>query len=237
MTIAVDVEHLVREVLARLAAETAARTASVTTQGVSSTISTTLKLDDRVISATLLQGRLKGIKQLQIAAKAILTPAARDLLNQHRVELQRGTASTISPEATNSSLVLGVVETNFETSALLKALTNQKITVEQLARSGWKSVISELTTTVARDGRWGLLLTSAPAIALCAANRVSGVRACRGQSVAEVQHALKTFAANLLIVDPATVTYFSLKQMSTLFAQTGTRTMLPAYQSLLSTST
>ena len=48
-----------------------------------------LKLTDKVITMRSIEGRLTGINRLVVAAKAIVTPAVKDELKKHKVELIR----------------------------------------------------------------------------------------------------------------------------------------------------
>jgi hypothetical protein len=52
-----------------------------------------LKLTDKVVTLRSVEGRLAGIERLVVAAKAVVTPAVKDELNKHKVQLVRQTTS------------------------------------------------------------------------------------------------------------------------------------------------
>jgi len=78
-----DIEQIVREVVKRLtqrelgAASTAAHEAS------------TLVIPDRVVTTQLIQGRLQGVRVVQVRADAVVTPSVRDELTEAAVQLTR----------------------------------------------------------------------------------------------------------------------------------------------------
>lgn len=55
-----------------------------------------LALCDRVVTTRTLEGRLSGVGVVRVEARAIVTPAVRDLLNEHGVALVRGAATQVA---------------------------------------------------------------------------------------------------------------------------------------------
>jgi hypothetical protein len=49
-----------------------------------------MNLSERVITLSQLEGQLDGVVRLHVAERAVITPAARDLLKERGVELVRG---------------------------------------------------------------------------------------------------------------------------------------------------
>jgi hypothetical protein len=49
-----------------------------------------ISLSDRVVTVSQLEGQLAGVIRLHITDRAVVTPAARDLLKERGVELVRG---------------------------------------------------------------------------------------------------------------------------------------------------
>ena len=85
----------------------------------------------------------------------------------------------------------------------------------------WRRVVAELTDTVVKDGRLGLLLSGKPDVACCLANRRPGVRAAVARDRDEVAQAVGNLGVNLLVVDPARRSLFQLGQMVKQFLQAG----------------
>jgi hypothetical protein len=55
--------------------------------------SSSISCSDRVITLSHLDGQLNGVARLYIAQRAVITPAARDLLKERGIELVRGDKS------------------------------------------------------------------------------------------------------------------------------------------------
>lgn len=48
-----------------------------------------LTLNDKVVTMRLIEGRLTGVTRLVVARRAVVTPAVKDELKKHKVELVR----------------------------------------------------------------------------------------------------------------------------------------------------
>jgi hypothetical protein len=73
----IDIDRIVREIVARLRAEMEAQPVDE------------LSLDTRVVTMTEVKGKLDGIRQLKIGLRAIVTPSVRDELNDKKITLVR----------------------------------------------------------------------------------------------------------------------------------------------------
>ncbi|MEX2121071.1 MAG: RpiB/LacA/LacB family sugar-phosphate isomerase [Pirellulales bacterium] len=236
----IDVEVIVREVMARLETSGDGDQATTGTQdgrgtkgqkAAGSGSSGELALTARVVSLAELDGRLEGLKRLRVPAGAVLTPAVRDLLRQGNVAVEYvgGSADTA-----RHTLVLGLAESAYEPAALARAVAQTGTSVEQLARTGLAGVVSEMCDLVASGGKLGLLLCGQPAAALCLANRRPGVRAAVAADRRGVTGALDQVAANLLVVQPASRSFSELRQMMIEFVRPGPRSCPEHLRSCLS---
>ena len=77
-----QLEWIVQEVLRRLQSMDVSR---AKVNG-----STTLVVDEPLVALSTLEGRIRGIRQLRVTGKAVVTPAVRDLLKERQIELVRG---------------------------------------------------------------------------------------------------------------------------------------------------
>ena len=77
-----DVERIVLEVSRRLGL-LASPQPSASVKGVE------LVLTDRVVTLRSIEGKLAGVARLVVAARAVVTPAVRDALNDRGIELVR----------------------------------------------------------------------------------------------------------------------------------------------------
>lgn len=205
---AAQIERLVREVLAQLAPMPAPR-AEATTE---------LWLEQSVIAVRDLEERLAQVKQVVVPAKAILTPAARDFLKERGIQVRR--ATVVTPKASRpTTLLLGVAETRHETTAVISQLRQRGVQVEQLARTGLKTVVAELAIEASRGGRRAWLLTEATHEAVCLANRTPGVWAATAQHRGELAAARKAIPLNFVITNPAASTTFQQTQLAQEYAK------------------
>ena len=79
-----DVERIVAEVIRRLRAME-----SSPAPATPAPIVHDLVLTERVITTRTVEGRLGGVQRLLVPAKAVVTPAVRDELRKHKIELVR----------------------------------------------------------------------------------------------------------------------------------------------------
>lgn len=79
-----DVERIVAEVIRRL------RGMEPSPAGAApASVGHDLILTERVITLRTVEGRLGGVQRLLVPAKAVVTPAVRDELKKHKIELVR----------------------------------------------------------------------------------------------------------------------------------------------------
>ena len=227
----INVDEIVREVLAQLAGHAVSdaswnptvSTAKVKESETKNTAAKNeLRIDARVVSLAELDGRLEGVTQITVCNLAVLTPAARDLLRQKKISVgyrieQKSTA------AIRHTLSIGLAETRFEPTLLVRMLSESGTAVEQIARSGLASVTDELCDLAAKSGHLCLLLTGQTAASVCLANRQRGVRAVLGVNVKSVSEAVSAIGANVLIVDSSGRSAFELRQMVREFIKPGER--------------
>ncbi len=227
---AAEIDRIVREVLNRLAPTDAA--ALTKQDNPTATTPGSLFIAGRVVTVNDLDGRLEGIRTVLLAPRAVVTPAARDLLRQRGVTLASHlpTAASQSNRFALSIVVLGVAETSFEPAQLVQTLAQSQVSVERLAKTGLATVVEESADHVARSGKLAMLLTGQPLAGAALANRHRGVRAACAADVATVARAIREIGVNFLAVDPAGVSFFALRQLVREFALGGARACPMALQ-------
>ena len=115
MTESPDIERIVRDVLRRLEQDSAgadsggaasrgsasggSASAHTSAHDASGGQSGALVVHDRVVSLPQLEGRLEGVRRLQVAPSAVVTPSVRDLLRQRGIELCRDGAGRPGDDA------------------------------------------------------------------------------------------------------------------------------------------
>src|SRR4051812_22339888 len=104
-----EIERVVRAVLDRLNAGTPGPAPSSPQPAPGHT----LTVSDRVVTLATLSGRLEGVVQLVVPARAIVTPAVRDRLRELKIGMSYA-ANGLTTTAPARSVVLGVAETAYE---------------------------------------------------------------------------------------------------------------------------
>jgi hypothetical protein len=202
----VEIERIVREVMARGRASPASEPALCPRQAVLD-----LGPEAAVVSLAALDGRLDGILELLVPPRAVITPSAREELARRRICLAR----TASPStAADTTLVLAIADTSFQTAGLVHDLSRLGLTTVELARSGLAAGVGELCDAVARDGSCGMVLCGRPWTAICIANRNKAVRAVGGTDAGAVLQGIEETRANVAVVNPARVGPSGLRRVA-----------------------
>lgn len=205
------IERIVGEVLDRLRTNKTATTNETSNQKPEQNpASDRLELADRVVTTATLEGRLAGRRAIVVLPQAVVTPAARDLLREQNIAIERRARGERQAEL-GLRRVVGVAETSFEPAAMLAGVS--AIEFEQVARVGLVGVIDDVVDQVVRGGALGLVFTDQADAALCLANRTAGVRAVLARSAAQVRQARSNLAANLFVVEPRSKSLFELRQI------------------------
>ncbi len=210
----VDIEQIVREVIAQLRSHSPAVVTATPKQApalqatsavAAPSITSTLEITDRLVTLATLENRLSAIGHVVLPRGAVVTPSARDLLRARGVQVSYATA--IARTATRS-LVIGVAElsmpgTRFDLDGFLASIATESLPIERVATTGLATVTAELADHATRGGRAVVLLTSRPEAAVCLANRRSGVRAVAARDTVIASRGIAEVAANFLAIDPS----------------------------------
>jgi hypothetical protein len=223
----IDIERVVREVLARLGAgvsvgeETtpAAESRPAPKPATSSAVSVdgALTVSSRVVTMAEVGDKLGAVRRLVVPPKAVVTPSVRDELHRRNVTLVYGQPST---PAGFVRLVISTVG-SYDPGSLAAALADEPVTVDLRRHHCPVAATDELATELARPDTVGVILSNHPAVAVCLANRHRGVRAVRGVEPSRLTSDLESVGANLMVVDPGAAGPFRLKQMVTQVCRRG----------------
>ena len=200
----IDIDRVVREVLAELDFAPPGDTGGE------------LVVSARVVTLSQLEGRLENIRRLVVPPRAVITPAVRDELIRRKV-----TVAYAPPDATGAVVpiraVLVVTGKRFDTTPLPGALNSEGIEVQEHRCDCLIAATDRLAGEITRPDTLGVLLTRHVAAGLCLANRLRGVRAVSGIDDAA------SVGANLLVLDPAAVSMYQLRQIVSSFCRAGVR--------------
>lgn len=185
----------------------------------------------RVVPVDALAGRLSGLRRLVVRRGAVVTPAVRDLLRQHAVDLVtaidgRGIRHAEVP------LALLTVACHYDPAPLVASLTRE-VTIARIPASDLVGGVDALAARVGCGGWLGLLVTEQTAAALCLANRHAEVRAAAVAGAEEVDEVTRAIGANVLVVSPADRGTAALAAVARAFCQQGPQPCPAALHSAL----
>jgi hypothetical protein len=177
-----------------------------------------LILHERVISAALLGERLNGARRVAIAPGAVITPAARDVLRQHEVDVR---TSEGQQAVSATPVAVGIVAAGVSPDVLRELLDRAAIASNFVEASTLSEMINKLGDYLVKQQSLGVLLTEQPAAALCMANRRAGIRAVQAEDVPSMRCAVAAVGANLLAVNPRGLSSASLLRVMQEFVAGG----------------
>jgi len=190
MTTEWTTESIVREVLRRLTQIID----SQSTVGPNNTPANSdeLKLNDRVISLALIDGKLEGVKRLVVTEQAIVTPSVRDELKRRNIVYRRDQIS---------------IEKQL---ALLLITDDPKICLQR-----WKKNVNACETfrgqsaleIAAKAAEWvdrrhvAVAYSQQPIALACLLNKHASIRAVAAHDERQVSRAIEEAGANVLVFD------------------------------------
>jgi len=128
----VNIEQIVREVVKRLTQRERDAVSPVAHEP------STLVIPDRVVTTHLIQGRLQGVRVVQVRADAVVTPSVRDELKEAAVELARHNPSATSAKVVN----LFIDDSPWSAEDIVQRLSTVGIDHQPL--SDWNSLMSRM---------------------------------------------------------------------------------------------
>jgi len=177
-----------------------------------------LTIRSRVVALAELKDRLAGIRKLIVPPQAIVTPAVRDELRRRNIALVVGQKNSTSSNRDSARLVLMVTHAAMDPAGLVAALEPEGIRVEVQTSDCLIRATDRLAVDLKGD-TLGVLATPYVPAGLCLANRLAGVRAVLGLDARTVAADTAAVGANLLVVNPASLSLFQLRQLVSRFYQ------------------
>ncbi len=218
------IRKLVAEVIAQIQTQaSAAPAAQASSSYGQSQQAAGVMIADAVITLATVERLPAGTKRAVIAAKAVITPSARELARDHGIELARGTPAAAVTSVPRPFLV-AQADCAADASPRCAAIARSVPGAQQLPATGLTDVVATLATHAARDGARGVLLCGRPALAVALANRAAGVRAVTARDPAGLLTAVSECAANIIAIDAKAFPAGSLNWVCSDFA---TRAMPP----------
>ena len=224
-----DIERVVREVLAELnrgatagSSSSAGNTVGQANSGTRSPLNGELVLSTRLVTMDDIADRLAGIRRVVVAPQAVVTPAVRDVLRQRDITLSRGLPEK-NAAAAALRLVVVAARSKFDPKLLAGSLQGEGIAIECRKTDCILAATDQLAAELAKGDALAVLLTPHTAAALCLTNRLPGVRAVLAAGSGNVQADINAVGANLLVADPHSIGLFKLARVAGDFYRGGLR--------------
>lgn len=173
----------------------------------------------RVVALAELQDRLSGVRKLVVPPQAIVTPAVRDELRRRNIALVFGKKDAAMASTSAMRLVLMVTHGALDPAGLVGGLTTEGIAVDAQTSDCLLRATDELAAELSKGETLGVLATPYVPAALCLTNRLAGIRAVIGLDARTVAADTASVGANLLVVNPAGLGLFQLRQLVIRFYQ------------------
>ena len=230
----IDVDRLVREVLARLheSAGQEERPDGSCERCAQESVGRTLRIEDKVISQRSLEGRLSNIEAIEVPPGGVITPAARDYLREHETAI-RSAKSCDCEAGSAGALLVAVVGTRTRMEPLSSAIESLGIAVRRIDGDDMIQVVDKIIDAIVCEPLAAVLCTDQPEVAACLANRHPKVRAAQVTDAASLHRATEELGANLLIVDPLQRSIPSLARLIERFAAAPPKRCRPQYEARL----
>lgn len=176
-----------------------------------------VRLSQHIITAEILETQARGVPQIHIAPRAILTPSARDYLRQMRMECVRDSAATA--HSSGPGWLLLISSPSASAAAALTPLQTAGGRWEQRVSGTAEEAARQATAALCRGEVTGVaVLSKAPEVVACLANRQERVRAAVVGCVPTVEAACRKIGANLIAIHPGKKGSFELRHMLQAFA-------------------
>lgn len=167
-----------------------------------------------VVTAQMLEDWHRAGRPIEAPRDALITPAARDWLKERAIavtwrEGDGGAAESLPVVIDLTTPMMRSVLTAIE------RLAGGVETIDPAVKAGGLlPAVSRLCSEIATGARSrGVVFTEDGALAACLACKFAGVRATVGASLPAVEQAVRTFAANVLVVEPSRQTTYQIRQM------------------------
>lgn len=213
------IDQIVDGVLKQLAGGVTAPQANAGSKKPEQAPANSIVLTEKVITAELLEERAAPGGVVIVPAKAIITPAARDVIKQRGLQVEHGTTSKSaspkqpsahSPQPSTSPLLI-IVHNTDAVSRLwedLKGTWKRELT--GCPDDAAKLAIAELS----RGGASQVLILAQQTFrAACLANRNEKVKAVPVDSIGDIKSARKQIRVNTWCLDPTGKSWFELRNI------------------------
>lgn len=200
------IDRIVANVLNQLGSTSAAPQSAVP---VPAQVVDAVVIEERIITAELIE-RYPAGQQLQIPEKAIITPAARDVVRDRQFQIVKSVAGSKAPAKSSPSRTTAYIVHHSE--ALERALSEMGIRTDLLGcpDDAAKDAISDICRG---DADTVMIFAEQVHRAACFANRNEKVKAVTVRDGGDVKEVRKQLRANTWCINPSDLSYFQIRNL------------------------
>jgi hypothetical protein len=207
------IEEVVRQVMQHLQGQRTSCACASPPSESANHLAQRVAFDQPVITHEVLEARLNGAVQIEIGAKSVLTPSARDFLRSRKVAWERSSAKAVNgkPGAAWQICCVGTGETAL---SAVRSLKSSEIgacgesLVDAATAVRWAVEVLRTNTSAGV-----LAVVDDPEQAACLANRHAHVRAAVVQIRSDVERVASRMGANLICVRGCGQSFFELRNL------------------------
>lgn len=205
----IDISELVQRILSDLQRPEIEKTCASVVKEETKIDSSELHLESKVVTLTEIEGRLESVRKLLVPNRAVVTPAVKDELRKRGITLhfhakhETPTETKTAIEKRDTRIWVALHAISNEPKAVLEMLRKNHAVAPQTFDCIVHTVEAAVTEIVSPCVS-GVIMTGAPAVGLCLANRHETLRAVFAWDVQRLKIDLKQLGPNLLILDPET---------------------------------
>lgn len=202
------IDEIVTRVLRELGAGTAAAAPSVPTE-VAAPAEITMAAN--VITGETIRQSAGTTRRIRVAARAILTPTARDFIRERGIEVVRAPAAA-RPVAASCQVI--VTSAPPQVAAALAALRSGGFHLDERLLGSAQEAADQSVSALSRgEAAIVVVLTGEPERVACLANRNGAVRGAPVRDGGMLAALRASFDPNLFTIDPAGRSQFDLRQL------------------------
>ncbi len=189
----------------------------------------TFEISRNVVTLADIEGHLENIEAVQVAQRAVVTPAVRDVLHDKKIKLVYGSdtspagsiaknevvkisgAKNASAKNKQPTLLLAIAETKISPALAAACLPNAAGAVVLGENKSLTEVVRELSEQLRDGAKRVVLLTEQPHAAVCWANRHDHVCAAAVSQITEWDSAKRSLDINWLVLNPEVLSVYLLR--------------------------
>jgi hypothetical protein len=165
-----------------------------------------------VITEESMRQSVGTARRIRVAARAILTPTARDFIRERGIEVIRAPAASVKPVAPSCQVI--VTNARPQVAAALAGLRASGFHLAERLLGSAQEAADQGTSALCRgEAALVIVLTGEPERVACLANRNGAVRAAPVREGVVLAALRESLAPNLFAIDPAGKSQFDLRQL------------------------